>query len=386
VPSSSVHQNRAAGLSLGVDARGLYSTGIGRYLREVIQELFADARFRRVTLLGDPDELRRFVEEQGAGAVAEIRSYPGSWYSRRTQASWLAGWLRGEMRADVWFFPFGDVPLVACPKRSVVTVHDLTPFKLPESSAAKLLIAKHVLLRAAIRKARWVIADSESTRRDVVERFPSAAGKVQVVHLGVNPGFRSLPCDERGDGARFTQLRPFLLGVGNRHPHKNWRAAVDALALLRPERRDLRLVMAGGRRGPEWDATIRHAQAVGVGDALVDVGEVTDAELRFLYGLCEAFVFPSLYEGFGLPVLEAMACGAPVVASDRSSLPEVVGDAGLLVDPCDVSAMAEAIRRLEREPGLRAEMVRRGIERAARFSWKDTARRMADILYRTATS
>jgi glycosyltransferase involved in cell wall biosynthesis len=373
-------------VSVGVDARGLYSTGIGRYLREVIQGLFADVRFRRLILLGDPAELRCFVDEHGAAAKAEVRPYAGSWFSVRTQSSWLALWLQGETRADVWFFPFCDVPLVACPRRSVVTVHDLTPSKVPESSASKLRLARRVLLRGAVRRAGRVIADSESTRHDLVERHPSATDKVEVVHLGVSPVFCLLTRDECRADTRFAGLRPFLLGVGNRHPHKNWRAAVDALALLRPERRDLRLVMAGGRRGPEWDATVRHAEAIGVGDALVDVGDVTDAELRFLYGLCEAFVFPSLYEGFGLPVLEAMACGAPVVASNRSSLPEVVGDAGFLVDPYDVGAMAEAIRRLERAPGLRAEAVRKGTERAARFSWEKTARRTADILHRTATA
>src|SRR5690606_30622115 len=127
------------------------------------------------------------------------------------------------------------------------------------------------------------------------------------------------------------------------------------------------------------------AAALGVGDAIVDLGEVDDAELRRLYDRCEALLFPSLYEGFGLPALEAMACGAVVVASDRGSLPEVVGDGGVLVGARDSAAMAAAVRRLHDGPALRADLVARARARASEFSWEVAARRTVDVLHRAAT-
>jgi glycosyltransferase involved in cell wall biosynthesis len=174
--------------------------------------------------------------------------------------------------------------------------------------------------------------------------------------------------------------------VGNRFPHKNHVAAVDALARVREGGSAMRLVVAGGTANAHWPAVMRHAEARGVADAVTDLGRVSETELRCLYAHCTAFLFPSLYEGFGLPVLEAMACGAPVIASNRSSVPEVMGEGGLSVDPGDSQAMADAVARLEREPRLRDEWIRKGREQAARFTWESTTQRTMDILYRAACS
>lgn len=371
-------------MRLGVDARGLYGTGIGRYLREVLAVLLDDPRFGRVSLLGDPGELATFVAEHGAGERVDIVPHHGSWYSRRAQQSWLSLALRGRTRADVWFFPIADVPLLAHPRRSVVTVHDLTPHRLPELSSAKLRAATTLLLRGAVGRAQRVIAISHSTRADLVERFPRVAPKVEVVHHGVTAAFHP-PAPGTPVPERVAALGAYLLYVGNLHAHKNVEAAVEALALLRAGGRALRLVLVGGRHNHHRDALLRHAAAAGVADAVVEYGPASDDELRALYARCTAFVFPSLYEGFGLPVLEAMACGAPVVASDRSSVPEVLGDAGFLVDPRDAGAIAAAVARLGDSAELRAACARRGVERAATFSWPRAAGRTADILHAVAT-
>jgi glycosyltransferase involved in cell wall biosynthesis len=236
-----------------------------------------------------------------------------------------------------------------------------------------------VLLRRAVQGAGRVLVTSQSTRRDLLERFPGCGSKLGVIPLGVSPFFAGPaedPSLERIGG-------PYLLCVGNRKPHKNLVAAVETLALLRAEAPELRLAVAGEvYRG--WDEVLRRAGELGVRDRVVEVAGASDGELRSLYAGCEALLFPSLYEGFGLPALEAMAAGAPVVASDRSSLPEVVGDAGLLADPEDPAAMAEAVRRLRRDPELRARLVRRGRERAASYTWERTARETADVLLRVA--
>lgn len=362
-----------------VDARAIFVSGIGRYLREVLQAVIADPRFGRVRLLGDPGALGEFCAGVAEPAKTEIHPYPSGFYSPRAQAAWLRLRATGRCDSDVAFFPHYDAPLLALPRRSVVTVQDLIHFKVPSAFPLWRRRAAGVLLRRAVQGAGRVLVTSESTRRDLLERFPGCGSKVGVVPLGVSPFFAAdvdAPSPERIGG-------PYLLCVGNRKPHKNLVAAVETLALLRGEAPELRLAVVGEvYRG--WDEVLRRAGELGVRDRVVEVEGASDEELRALYAGCEALLFPSLYEGFGLPALEAMAAGAPVVASDRSSLPEVMGDAGLLADPEDPAAMAEAVRLLRRDPELRARLVRRGRERAASYTWERTARETAEVLLRVA--
>lgn len=382
VPGREARASSRPGISVLVDARGLLTSGIGRYLREILPAVFADPRVGRVTLLGEVGSLREFFGSVPHGEKGVALSYPYGFYSPAAQAGWLGLRLWGAARADVSFFPHYDVPAVALPERSVVTVHDLIHFKVPELFPAWRRAGAGVLLRRGVAGATRVIAVSEATRRDLAERFPFAAPKTEVVPNGVSACFM----EARGAGADplpGAVAEPYLLCVGNRKPHKNLRAAVDALAQLRGERPGLRLVIVGTVY-PGWDSVLAHAGRLGVRDRVVELSDVSDAGLRALYARCEALLFPSLYEGFGLPVLEAMACGTPVVASDRSSIPEVVGDGGILVDPEIPGAMAEGVRRLWREPGLRDELARRARARAAAFSWQESARRTVEILCRVA--
>ncbi|MEW5927537.1 MAG: glycosyltransferase family 1 protein [Gemmatimonadota bacterium] len=370
----------APGASVLVDARAIFTSGIGRYLREVLQAVFADPRFGRVRLLGDPDALGEFCRTVAEPARAEVRAYPTGLYSPRAQAAWLRLRAAGECDADVAFFPHYDVPLAALPRRSVVTVQDLIHFKVPSAFPLWRRLGAGVLLRRAVTGAGQVLVTSQSTRRDLEERFPGCGARVGVVPLGVSPFFAA-PADASAGLARVGG--PYLLCVGNRKPHKNLAAAVETLALLRGEAPELRLAVVG-EVYPGWDEVLRRAGELGVRERIVEVEGASDEELRSLYAGSEALLFPSLYEGFGLPALEAMAAGAPVVASDRSSLPEVVGDAGLLAGPEDPAAMADAVRRLRRDPELRARLVRCGRERAAAFTWERSARAVADVLLRVA--
>lgn len=366
-----------AAASVLVDARGIFTSGIGRYLREVLGVVLEDPRFGRVRLLGDPGALRDFRGSAARPEKVEVQPYPFGFYSPRAQAGWLRLRASGGGRADVAFFPHYDVPCFALPERSVVTVHDLIHFRVPEAFPRWRRLGAGVLLGRGVSGAARVIAVSEATRADLVERFPSAAAKVAVIPNGVSPDFA-----EPGAGAAGVE-GPYLLCVGNRKPHKNLAGAVETLARLVPARPDLRLVVVG-ESYPGWSAVLERAEALGVRGRVVELSGVDDAALRRLYAGCEALLFLSLYEGFGLPVLEAMACGAPVVASDRSSLPEVVGDAGVLVDPHDHAAAADAVLRLAAGGALRAELVRRGRARAAAFTWRRAGRATADLLYRVA--
>lgn len=369
---------------LAVDARGLRQSGIGRYLREVLRGLFADARFARIVLLGNPAEVEPFVREHGAGEVARVLPFPYHFYSAPAQLRWAALQARGELRADVAFFPHYDVPLPDLSPRTVVTVQDLSHFKLPEQFPRwKRMLASRVLERA-VRRASRVVVTSRWTRGDLVERHPEVAEKLEVIPLGVNP-FRAPGDPPSRRVAEAAAAGPFLLCVGNRKPHKNLEAAVETLVRVRRSLPAARLVVAGEDFGEDGGVRDR-ARQHGVEEAVVWFGHASDAELAHLYQSAGCLLFPSLYEGFGLPPLEAMAAGLPVVASDRASVPEVVGNAAAVVGPHDWDAMAAAAARLLSDTAHRAAMVERGRERAAHFRWEETAARVADLLWEVSAA
>ncbi|HEY0150735.1 MAG TPA: glycosyltransferase family 1 protein [Longimicrobium sp.] len=363
--------------SLLVDARGLHLSGIGRYTREVLARVLRDPRFGRVSLLGRPDELHGFLEGLGEAGRAEVVPFAHHYYSPAAQLQWMALGARGALAADAGFFPHYDVPLGGPLPPSLVTVHDLAQFRLTTLFPAWKRALGGVVLRAAVRRARRVVADSRFTRDDLAARFPGAAAKLEVVPLGVG-GDVTARAPSEDAVRRVAALAPFLLVVGNQKPHKNLRAALQVLARLRAEQPGLRLVVAG-RHYPGVEPLDARARELGLGDAVTDLGAVDDDLLRALYARAECLLFPSYFEGFGLPVLEAMAWGLPVVASNRASIPEAVGDAGLMADPDDWDALAEAVRSLRPGP-LRDEMVARGRRRAALLTWDATAARTAELI------
>jgi glycosyltransferase involved in cell wall biosynthesis len=373
-----------ATVSLVVDARSIRQSGIGRYLRAVLAGLVEDRRFREISLVGDPEETAEYGGSGRGGGRVRTVAFAHGFYSPAAQLDWWRLRLSGALRADLVFFPHYDVPLWPGGTRRVVTVHDLNHFRLPELYPAWKRAAAGGVLDAAVAGAARVLVPSRSTRQDLVERLPAAAGKVEVIPQGVEAGLASLPRATSAGGRMVDELRPFLLCVGNRKRSKNLVAAVEALAELVRGGEDLRLVVAG-QSFAEEDEVGGRARDLGVGDRVVEVGAVSDAELRGLYARAECLVFPSLYEGFGLPPLEAMAMGLPVVASNRASTPEVVGDAGILVEPSG-AALASAVRRVRGDPALREELIRRGRVRAEGLTWERTAATTAEALLSAARS
>lgn len=363
-----------------VDARPLYASGLGRYIRSILSRLLLDGRFESFTLLGDTEQIQQFARENFASDRIQAIDYPIAYYSPRIQLAWLRLRARRRIEGDVVFLPHYDVPLIGLPAASVVTVHDLIHFRLPEVFSGWKPRAASVLLRRAVAQAQRVIAVSESTRDDLIERFPKAASRITAIPNGVDPSFSPGPETPRDE----SQPR-FLLCVGNRKPHKNQVAAVEVLARLRPAFPDLRLVIAGAPFEGS-DEIVERAAARGVLDAVDLIDHAEEDELLRLYRMCEVLLIPSLYEGFGLPALEAMACGAPVIASNRSSLPEVVGNAGILVDPEDHKTMAERTRELLSDADRRTELSRRGIQRSRFFSWDRAAIRTAEVLHEVGRS
>jgi glycosyltransferase involved in cell wall biosynthesis len=259
----------------------------------------------------------------------------------------------------------------------VVTVHDLTCLLFPEFHPWDRRMLFHLSVRRATRLADAIIVPSAATGRDLAARFPPAAAKIRVVPHAADERFVPLPPEDclpvlarhglpHGD---------YLLFVGNVEPRKNLVALIEAYGRMRKIiPRAPRLAIAGGAG---WKNQAIH-DAARTSPSTADIrflGHVPDADLPLLVNGAVAFVYPSLYEGFGLPPLEAMACGTPVITSNRSSLPEVVGDAALVVDPYDRGALADAMARVVSDATLRDDLRARGLARAQRYSWDETARR-----------
>ncbi|RME45048.1 MAG: glycosyltransferase family 1 protein [Chloroflexi bacterium] len=289
-------------------------------------------------------------------------------------------------KAEIALVPYFASPLQPTTP-TVVTVHDLIPIVLPAYRGSALVRAYTRLVAAGARRADAVIADSEHSKRDIVTHLRIDPQQVFVIPLAVGPEFRPAPAESVAQVRRQYSLPPrYVLYLGGFDQRKNVGTLLRAFAELRTgalRGSDLRLVVAG--RLPARDTSFapdpqRLASELGIEDAVIFPGWIEEDDKPALYTGAELFVFPSRYEGFGLPVLEAMACGTPVVTSNTSSLPEIVGDAGLTLDPNDASTLAEGMWQVLRDPDRRQAMREAGLRQAGRFSWHRTARATLDVL------
>ncbi|MSQ15399.1 MAG: glycosyltransferase family 1 protein [Dehalococcoidia bacterium] len=281
---------------------------------------------------------------------------------------------------DVLFVPAHVIPLVH-PKRSVVTIHDMGHLYYPETYPKNTLRYLEWATRHNILSASAIIADSESTKKDIAKYFPDAEAKTTVVYPGVSPEFRPVTDENAIERVRENYGIPgeYFLYVGTIHPRKNIERLLQAYSRFvsgadgpRP-----RLVLVG-KKGWLPEGIMRQLDEINAEVTLA--GFVPQKDLPALYSGALALLLPSLFEGFGLPVVEAMACGTPVMTANTSSLPEIVCDAGLLTDPTDVQEMAEAMRWLWEKPALRGELRERGLKRAADFTWKQAAEKTLAVL------
>jgi len=266
----------------------------------------------------------------------------------------------------------------------VVTVHDLSYLRVPESFPVALRMALRALVPWSLRRAARIITASEFSRRDIVGHYAINPDKVVVTSLAAHPRFGPQTPEDIVSTLGPYGLRPgFLFSLGRLNRRKNLERLLQAYAQVRATSGvDVPLVI-GGKLDYGFQEVLRRSKLVGETSGVRVVGLIPDVALPAFYGAAACLVYPSLFEGFGLPVLEAMACGTPVIASSRSALPELVGDAGLLVDPVNVQALAQAMARVLTDPDLRQELGRRGMEQSRRFSWSETARRTLAV-YREA--
>ena len=372
-------------MHLGVSLATLRPGHVGgaeTYLRALLRELATLERPERITILANPD----VREAYGHTATDRLALWPVDSYRPSSSSVRRAAALARAMAAprrlrrelpqalDVIHFPI-PVPVPKAEAPSVVTYHDLAHRDLPRHFSRATRLWRRWAYDGAAREARIVITVSQFSRERMVEHLDLDAERIRVVHHGIDHA-RFRPDDDSDDDRLVASLgvsRRFLIYPANLWPHKNHERLLRAFAGLR-DLDDLQLVLAGQPYG-RLDWLRRLIERLGLSGRVRHVGYVAEPVVPALYRRAAAMVFPSLYEGFGAPPLEAMACGCPVAASGRGALSEVCGSAALYFDPEDESAIAAAIRRLVAERGLRDELAKAGVRRAGGFTWRRAALR-----------
>jgi glycosyltransferase involved in cell wall biosynthesis len=377
------------GLRIGIDytAAVRQHAGIGRYARNLIRalaEIDTESQYTLFVAGGHGDD--------GLGlwpANFRVRSVPLS--DRWLHILWQRLRLPLPIQAvtgplDLFHSPDFVLPPVGR-TAAILTVHDLSFMRVPECYVPSFRSYLEAAVSRAVRRARWILADSESTRRDLVQLLDVGLERVMVLYPGVEARFRPIRELELLDCVRLRYGLPdyFILGLGTLQPRKNFVGLIEAFSQLLAHSHNqndkLHLVIVGREGWLAEDIPAAIAR-LGLGEQVRLVGFVQDVDLPALYNLASVFAFPTLYEGFGLPVLEAMACGTPVVAADNSSIPEVVGEAGLLVPTNDLPALVAALNSILGESTLRNRLVAAGRKQACRFAWARSASQLSEVYQR----
>lgn len=374
-------------LRIGIDATAVRRppTGADNYILRLVEHVGPAAPHHRFTVfanLQDVKPLRRRVATNVRVVPTALRWRPTRTVSHQVL---IPAWTRwGDL--DV-LHSTAFILSFATRRPQVLTVHDMTFYSLPESLRPPVDRAFRRLVRSGLHRADRILVPSEATRRVIASMEPGLPeDRVEVIHYGVDERFAPAPAEAIRDlRGRLGIERDYFLYLGTLEPRKNLPALVRAYARAVAEGCDADLVLAG-RWGWNREPLERELEALPPSCRVHLPGFVTDAEARTLYSGARVFVYPSIEEGFGFPPLEAMACGTPVVSSDRSSTAEVLGAAAELVDPDDEDALAEAVARLWNDPDRREELRRRGFERVARYRWRETAVRTVAAYERVAGS
>ena len=369
-------------MRVGLDARTLAAqarSGVEHYVVNLV---------RAFSRMEDAPEIVAYVDRPIADPEVAGAASAGPLSTRLLRSRF--GWLRLALPFRLWRDGVDLVhlpstilpPLLPCP--AVVTVHDLAWMRYPETYQPDDLRMQRIAMSGAAARAAAIIAVSESTARDLGEHFPRCADRVAIIPLGVSPRFspeglavskRAFPGAERLGGG-------YVLYAGGLQPRKNLRALLAAYRALRSQAEAPPLVLVG-KISPHAQELMEEARRLSVEQEVIFAGYLPDDMMPALYRGATIFVYPSRYEGFGLPVLEAMASGTPVVTSSVSAMPEVAGEAALLVSPESAEELAGAMARLLADAALQADLRVRGLARARLFTWEETARRTVEV-YRRA--
>ncbi len=396
---------------IGIDARfyGPIGKGLGRYTQEIVDNVIkmdcgkqGTKEHNSYVIFLRKENFDEFIcdSKRVKKVLADVK-----WYSLSEQI--LMPLLILREQPDLMHFPHFNAP-VFCPAKFIVTIHDLILTKFPTTRATTLgpflYKVKNLFYKIniwlAVKRAKKIIAVSEFTKNDIVKQFKVSPKKVVVTYEGVanlakgRDSLFAAKLDDRKTLLGYNINNPFLLYVGNAYPHKNLEGLIDVFARLRKnycgqaklnkKYPDLRLVLVG-QEDYFYERIKKRAEQLSlwqddsIDSAIIFPGYVPDAELEVLFKKALAYVFPSFYEGFGLPPLEAMAKGCPVVSSNKSSMPEVLGGAAIYFNPDDKHDMQNKIKQVIEDENLRADLVKKGYEQAKKYNWWECARKTREV-------
>lgn len=356
--------------------------GIGQYARSLVHAMLEQDTTNQYTLLtsGRPTEEHPFpVAEnvRGKSVLIPDRYLNILWYRLRFPLN--ANYFTGSV--DLYHGLDFVLPPLSNKIRKIVTVYDLAFLEHPETAVPSLAAYLNKVVPDAVERADAVAAISHTTKQALVTHYGAPADKITVIPCGVGAQFQRVTDQALLEATRnkFDLPGPFILSVGTLEPRKNHLGLIKAFAeALQSYHGEVTLAIAGGK-GWMYEETLRTVSELKLEKKVRFLGRVSELELITLYSLADVFAFPSFFEGFGIPPLEAMACGAPVITSNTSSLPEAVGDAALLVDPHDTSAIAGALTHLLRDEQLRADLRQKGYQQVQRYTWTRAAAKMLAV-------
>ena len=381
-------------MRIGIDytSAATQVAGIGRYTRELMRALLAQPSDNRYSFF--------YASRQRIDASI-FQSPTSNLYHLPFHDKWLMrGWQRLRLpipveliigKVELFHSPDFTLPPTLPGVPTLLTVHDLSFIRDPDSAWPSLRAFLNKAVPRSVKRATHVLADSQATKDDLIELFGTPAEKITVLYSGVEARFAPVRDPVKIDRvcAKYQLPRPFILSVGTLQPRKNYGRLIEAFAQIfrhpsTPLRSvqnafaDWHLVITGGK-GWMFESIFEQVKQLGLESRVHFPGFVDDADLPVLYSAADLFAYVSLYEGFGLPLLEAMACGTPVIGSNTSSLPEVIGEVGAQVDPRNVDDITHALMRMMGEPELRERSIGMGLERAKLFTWDKAAKELLTI-------
>lgn len=355
-------------LRIAIDARMIGFSGIGRYIQNLLANLpKIDNKNAYSAVINAP--------ERGLYEIGDIEFHSPRFnipvYSLREQILLPSG--IKALKPDLIHYPSFNIPVYNSGP-VVVTIHDLDYYVYPEACPNRLAhMYARFMFKKSVNAASMIITVSEHSKKEIVRHLGVDPAKVRVIYHGVDEVYRPVkdPARLKEVSVRYGIKGDYVFYAGIHHPRKNLIRLVEAFSRLKGKK-DLLLVIAG-KIDPRRKELYSLPERLKVKEKVIFTGLVPEEDLPSLYSMASVFVFPSLYEGFGLPPLEAMACGTPVISSNTTSLPEVVGDAGIMVDPEDVNSLSYSIEKVLSDPDLRSELKTKGLERVKQFNWRLTA-------------
>lgn len=369
--------------SIAIDYTPAYEQGggIGRYVRELVAALstYNAGNTYKLFISGYH---KSDLPDIGENFLYRTTKVSPKWFSRiwhRLRLPYPVECFVGSI--DLYHATDFVLPPVTTSTRTLLTVHDLSYVRVPFSANPSLKHYLDIVVPRSVHAADFVLADSLATKFDLIDLYGVSPEKVEVLLCGVNPRFQYCSFDVTTRTKYKIPLKPYIFSLGTVQPRKNYERLIEATSRIRHMGYDIDLVIAGGKGwldNPIYGAIRTHHMESNVHF----IGFADEADLPYLYSQASVFAFPSLYEGFGLPVLEAMACGTPVITSRISSLPEVAGDAAVMIDPYSVDELTDALKRVIDDSTLRDTLIAKGLQQASKFTWEKSAYQLLDIYNR----